>query len=401
MSKPPAPLIENAVARRIFLQRHGLSVSPVGAPSLADNIVGLGFVQLDSINTVARAHHMILRARQQSYRQSHLDTYYAGRHLFEHWTHDASVIPMTQFPQWRLKCTRDAELLRKRYKNWRRDGFEAKFDAVLQRISDGGPCSSGDVGEDEERSKGGWWDWHPSKTALEYLWRSGALTVTRREGFRKIYDLTENVIPPEYLNAYLPDDEIIDWACHAALDRLGFATSGEIAKFWDLVTPKEARDWCTAHVQRGDIIEVDIAGTDGAPRRSFCRPALLAEAPPEPTGRIRILSPFDPALRDRHRAERLFGFHYRIEVFVPEPKRRYGYYVFPVLEGARLIGRIDMKSHRDVGQMRVRAFWPEMSVKMGPGRIARLEAEIDRLARFAATPEMVFEPNWLRSPDDG
>lgn len=398
MPKATAPLLDNATARRIFLQRHGLSGSPIGAPALGDIIADLGFVQLDSINTVARAHHMILRARQQSYRQEHLDKYYAGRHLFEHWTHDASVIPMTQFPQWRLKCARDAKTLRSRYKNWRRDGFEAKFDEVLQRISDVGPCSSGDVGQDEERSKGGWWDWHPSKTALEYLWRSGALTVTRREGFRKIYDLTENVIPPEYLNARMEDAEVIDWACGAALDRIGFGTSGEIAAFWDLVTPKEARDWCARQLAAGDLIEVDIGCAGAGPRRSFCRPALLEETPPDPTARIRVLSPFDPALRDRNRAERLFGFHYRIEVFVPEAKRQYGYYVFPVMEGARLIGRIDMKSHRDVGELRVQAFWPEAGIKLGPGRLARLEAELDRMARFAGTPETVFATDWIREP---
>ena len=116
-----------------------------------------------------------------------------------------------------------------------------------------------------------------------------------------------------------------------------------------------------------------------------------------PPARLRVLSPFDPALRDRARAERLFGFHYRIEVFVPEAQRRFGYYVFPLLEGARLVGRIDMKAWRDTGALRVRALWPEQGVPFGKGRIARLEAELDRIARFAGCDRVAFEDGWQRA----
>jgi uncharacterized protein len=118
----------------------------------------------------------------------------------------------------------------------------------------------------------------------------------------------------------------------------------------------------------------------------------------EPPARLRILSPFDPALRDRQRAERLFGFHYRIEVFVPEAKRRYGYYVFPVLEGARIIGRIDMKAFRERGTLQVRAVWPERGITFGPRRRARLEAELDRMARFSGCDRVGFDGGWLRDP---
>ena len=109
-----------------------------------------------------------------------------------------------------------------------------------------------------------------------------------------------------------------------------------------------------------------------------------------------MLSPFDPALRDRKRAERLFNFHYRIEVFVPEPKRIYGYYVFPLLEGDTLIGRIDMKCDRAAGDLNVKAFWPEAGVKMGSGRVKRLETELDRVARFAGVGEVIYAKDWLR-----
>lgn len=395
------PLIANRAARRIFLDRHALAEPPAGAArgaALCEVIERLGFVQVDSINTVARAHDMILFARRNAYRPAHLGPpLERHRAMFEHWTHDAAVIPVAYFPHWRLRFDRDRERLRARWRDWRRDGFEQKFDEVLAHISDGGPVCSAEVGADEARSSGGWWDWHPSKTALEYLWRTGALSVTRREGFRKYYDLTERVIPEAARNVRPDTDETVDWACAAALDRLGFATSGEIAAFWDLVTPAEAKDWCARALAQGRVIEVDIAPAQGGkPRRCFAWPGLpdarLQDVPP----RVRILSPFDPALRDRKRAERLFGFHYRIEIFVPEPKRVYGYYVFPVMEGDRLIGRIDMKAERDSGRLAVRAFWPEAGVQVGAGRKARLQAELERVARFAGSDDIAFAPDWLR-----
>jgi len=396
-------VIKNSRARRIFLELHGLSDAPIG-PGKGGDLQGviddLGFVQLDSVNTFARAHDLILWSRRQQYRPQNLSNLLArDRGVFEHWTHDASAISIQHFAHWRLKFARDAARLESRWADWRRGDFKEKIDAVLRRIADHGCCTSGDVGEGEERGKGGWWDWHPSKTALEYLWRSGELSVLRRDGFRKVYDLTERVIPAERLNARFSSEETIDWACGAALDKLGFATSGEIAAFWDIVTPDEAKRWCAAALSEGRVIAVDIEGVDGKLRRSFARPDLPDQEPVEPSQRVRILSPFDPALRDRKRAERLFGFHYRIEIFVPAPKRKYGYYVFPVLEGDRLIGRIDMKALKADDRLTVTAFWPERGVQMGAGRLARLHAELGRAARFAGCAEVVLADGWVRGAE--
>ncbi len=393
------PLIPNARARRIFLDAHALAEPPAGPAkggALCDLIGRLGFVQVDSINTVARAHDMILYSRRPAYRPGGMrPPLERHRALFEHWTHDASIIPAEFFPHWRLRFARDRTLLAARWKNWRRDGFEEKFDEVLHRISDGGPVCSAEVGGDEARSGGGWWDWHPSKTALEYLWRIGDLMVTRREGFRKYYDLTERVMPGDLVERRPEEEETIDWACSSALQRLGFASSGEVAAFWDLITPAEARDWCSRALAAGRIIEIDIASVDGGIRRCFSFPGLEDHEPPDPPSRVRILSPFDPALRDRNRAERLFGFRYRIEIFVPAAKRQYGYYVFPVLEGDRLIGRIDMKCDRAAETLNIRAFWPEAA--MGKGRLARLLAELERAARFADANAIEFAPDWQRT----
>ncbi len=399
------PRLDNRDARRLFLHRHALAEQPTGpsrGAALHDLIERLGFVQVDSINTVERAHHMILFARRQNYRPKNLKPLLErDRSLFEHWTHDASIIPMGFFPHWQMRFERSAERLRHRWHNWHGEGFADKFDEVLERVRDHGAVMSSEVGEQEQRSGGGWWEWHPSKTALEFLWRTGALSVCRRDGFFKVYDLTERVVPAEHRDVRPDADETVDWACNAALDRLGFATSGEIAAFWETVTPAEAKSWCADALRRGELIEIEVENADGSrPRRCFARPDVFddAERAPEPPGRIRILSPFDPALRDRKRAERLFDFNYRIEVFVPAHKRQYGYYVFPVLEGDRLVGRVDMKCERDSGILRVKAYWPEAKSALGKGRRERLETAIDRLARFAGSERVVFEEDWERTP---
>lgn len=392
------PVLTNRAARAIFLDRHGLAERPVGpgkGADLADVLDRLGFVQLDSVNTFARAHDLILHARRPRYRPQALELALSrDRAVFEHWTHDAAAIPMVAYPHWKLRFARDRALLQRQWSAWRRGDFASQIEQVHRHIADHGASGSRDVGRDEAKGSGGWWDWHPSKTALEFLWRSGELAVSRREGFRKVYDLTERVIP-DAVRLPTPDpEETLDWLCAGALDRLGFATSGEISAFWATATPAEAKAWCSRAASRGAIVEVDVQGVDGKRRRSFARPDLLDTAPPPVYGGLRILSPFDPALRDRARAERLFGFTYRIEIFVPAPRRRYGYYVFPVLEGDRLIGRIDMK--RDGAVLAVRAFWPDSRVRMGKSRKAALLACLERAATFGGCTSLTFENGWLR-----
>jgi len=254
---------------------------------------------------------------------------------------------------------------------------------MLEKVGQAGPSMSRDFVTAKKKKGTGWWDWHPEKTALEFHWRTGNLAISGRKGFQKIYDLSENVIPDTHRSEQVSEAGFIDWACHAALTRLGVATSGEIAAFWALVTAKEAAAWCRDHLATGDLIEVLVEPSDGGkPGKALAYPNLPDEIDdlPEPPDRVRVLSPFDPLIRDRKRCQRLFGFEYRIEVFVPEAKRKYGYYVFPILEGQRFIGRIDMKNIKD--ELIVTGLWLEPGIKMGKGRKAALDAELNRQRRF-------------------
>lgn len=393
-------VLPNPLARRLFLHNHALGglarSSTTSAPEMVRRI---GFVQVDSIATVERAHHMILHSRLPRYRPGDLKLpLEQDRTLWEHWTHDASILPIETFPYWKHRFAQDAERLHRNWRRWFREGYEAQFDRILSHVAAHGPVKAAEVSEGERRGSGGWWDWHPSKTALEWLWRTGQLAITRRDGFQKVYDLTERVIPPAVRATEVPFDAKVEWACATALDHLGFATPAELQAFWNAIPRGAVSEWIKAALARGDLAGIMVEGADGSLKRAFARPGVVSAAaalPPAP-GRLRVLSPFDPVLRDRARADHLFGFFYRIEVFVPEPKRRWGYYVFPVLEGDRLIGRLDAKAFKTEGALRLRAFWPEPGIRLTKARSAALEAELARLAGFAGCDRVEFLPGWQR-----
>ena len=386
------PSIPAAVARRLLLGGQGLLDDPrrrVTADALYDTIERMGFVQIDSINVVERAHHLTLAARLQSYRPALLDRLLErDRRLFEHWTHDASAIPTVWYPHWHHRFERYRQRVLE-HPWWReRVGDDpARVAAhVLERIRAEGPVMAKDF--EDERPEGTdktWWGWKPQKAVLEYLWRIGKLAIARRVNFHKVYDLTERVLPDAHAKPLPTDEEHVEWACRSALERLGVASADEIAGFWRAVSLEEARAWGEREATAGTIVPVQVEALDGSrPRSSWAVPdweARAAALPPAPP-RIRLLSPFDPILRDRKRTLRLFGFDYRFEAFVPAPQRQYGYYVLPILEGERLIGRLDPKLYRDRGVLEIRKVWWEPKVRESQGRRAALEAAAERLARL-------------------
>ncbi len=390
------PILPNRDARKLFLARHGLLAPPRTQP-LGAILDALGFVQVDSVLTLARAHDLILWSRSPGYRPGGVLHHVRARGAFEHWTHDASVLPLAAWPHWRHRFQRDRERLDRRWDDWQGPDFRHHLDRTLRHVSDNGGTLSSDLAEGP-RGEPGWWNWHPGKVALEYLWRVGELSVSHREGFQKVYDLTERVIPEPIRSTAPALEETTAWAATAALDRLGFATPREIAAFWDLLSPGEAQAWARDALARREVEEIAVEAADGTLRRSLARPGTLAEAAslPDPSDRLRLLSPFDPALRDRARAERLFGFRYRIEIFVPAPRRTFGYYVFPLLEGTSLVARTEVVAQD--GTLTLRALWPEPGLRWGRGRSARLMAELERAARFTGATRIDLAEGWLRGP---
>lgn len=398
-----SPLVVDARrARRLLLHLQGLGDDPrrrPGPEELSALIERMGFVQLDSILTVERAHHLTLFSRHRGYRRADLDLLFAEqRRLFEHWTHDASLIPIHRYGHWRRRFARMAEGLRRDAWFAERIGPDAgrTVAAVLAHVRASGETLARDLADDGERGRSQpWWGWRPAKAALEYLWRSGRLAVARRENFQKVYDLAERVIPERHRLAWPDDEAHRQWACASALDRLGIATAGEIAAFWEAVPVAEARAWTAAAARAGRVQEVLVAAADGGRQRPAFAWADLEDrldrlrAPP---AGLRFLSPFDPVLRDRRRALRLFAFDYRFEAFVPARQRRWGHYVLPMLQGDRPVGRAAMKFHRREGVLAVEGLWWEKGLKAGPARLRALAGALERLRRFLGAERVAGGP---------
>lgn len=375
--------ISNRDARRLLIDALGLSSSPVGKLDLSTLIGKLGFVQLDAIQVVSRAHHHIIWSRNQNYRERMLDAYMARERLgFEHFTHDASLIPMAYYPMW----TRQFRRLEAKVRSWGwHDGVPGERDrkSIRDRIANEGPLSTRSFSSQAagERKT---WGRPPHKRALEYMWYAGELATSHRDNFTKYYDLAERVIPAAYREASVSDRDQVDWLCRNAIERLVFGTAGEIQRFWDAVDNHEAKAWL--HDEKARLTPVEIEDADGNWITAFAQESVEARlaAAPRPTKRLRILNPFDPLVRDRTRLERLFGFHYRVEMFVPAAKRRWGYYVYPLLEGDRFVGRLEVKADRKSGRLVVSRLWPERAVTWSSARYVKLEAELARLAKLAA-----------------
>ncbi len=369
--------IGNRAARRLWLHANGLADAPGGPVDVMGTIRQLGFVQIDTIRNVTRAHHHILWSRNRNYRERQLWPLLKNRQLFEHFTHDASLIPMEVLPYWQRQFRRlGAKVSRS---DWYRSGLgQEEVRRIRDRIAQEGPLSTHAFDTKAESRE--MWARPPHKKALDQMWYAGELATCHRENFVKFYDLGERVFPAELRQC--PGEEMAaDWLCDAAFDRLGMATGGEVQRFWEAMTAPEAKAWS----ERRQLVPLEVESADGTWRQAWGVADIEARlaAAESVSSHLRLLNPFDPAIRDRIRLERLFGFAYRNEMFVPKDQRIWGYYVYPLLEGERFVGRLELKADRAAGWMQVTGFWPEPRVKWTAQRLAKLERELERFARLA------------------
>jgi len=388
------PTISTASVR-LFLGAQGMLADAGrsagrGAPQKV--IEQMGFVQLDSINAVERAHHLILASRLDAYRrEDFVHLLEQDRSLFEHWTHCASAIPTKWFAHWKPRFARAREYIRKN-PNWQRylgERPDEVVDRVRRRIAQEGPLRSQDFEHNRGGRPPGWHRWRPPKAALEFLWFTGELMITHRENFQKVYDLTERVLPAHHELPSPTEAEQVEWACRTAFERLVIATPKEIARFWKAVTAAQTRRWCQDATRTGRLVPVFIRSSNGPEQRpSFA----LADWErrlgrlPDPPERMRLLCPFDPVVG----LGRRLGFDYRFEVFAPEAKREYGYYVMPILEGERLVGRVDPQFQRDRGVLAIRRVYWEPNVTVTRARCRKLEEAAIRLARFIGAERVAW-----------
>ncbi len=393
--------LSNKQARAVILSLQGLMRPPdveLSYDDLLELIIQLGFVQVDSIRWVERAQHMTLFARNQNYRPVQLAHLIENKKdLFEGWTHDASIIPSVFYPYWQHRFERHKENIEAKFQRWQGEECLSQCDELINRIKQNGGIRSRDLDRDQKQQSSApkeMWQWHDGKAALEFLWRTGKLAIIKREGFQKVYDLSNRAIKKKDFNKQVSDQEFIDWVCNSALERLGFGSVRDIAKYWDVLSISEVKQWLEGR-GKGKVIEVQVTGVGGAQPETkllFGRKDLskLVAALEQPLKRLRILSPFDPVIRDRKRLEWLFGFEYRIEIYVPEAKRKWGYYVFPILEGDQLIGRIDMRAKRKEGILEIKRVWLQDGVSMSKARFTRLNAELKRQSQLCGMAKIVW-----------
>ncbi len=336
-----------------------------------DTIRRLSCVQLDSITAVERSHRITLASRVGDYSRETVSRLLGQGRIFEYWAHEACLIPVEEWPLFRLRMTR--------HHPWRGDvttDHPELAQEVLAAIRDRGPLASRDF---EGKGGGGMWNWKPAKQVLESLWNSGEIVIAGRvSGFQRLYDLAERVIPKDVLDAPVPDAETRDRELTLrAIRARGALTEAGVVEHWRF---------------RGGVARVrppiDSLVADGLVERLRVEDSeadvLVAAGsdldPPRPTAAV-LLSPFDNLLWDRPFARRVLGFDHLIEVYKPAPQRQFGYYVLPLLWRDRIVGRADLKSDRADGALLVKAFHVEQGVRRSAALDDAFERALDRLRR--------------------
>lgn len=364
-------------ARRVAIAATGLgsarpTAARIGLPHLRKVVQTVGVVQLDSVNAVARAHELLFFSRVGPYDKAVLhDLVYRKRELYEGWLHVASLIPIEWWPM--LAWRRDGASVHDAWKANRKQNAKL-WDEVLDLLRERGALAAADL--DHLGPKGGsWWGWSKGKNVLEGLFIYGEVAATTRRGaFERVYDLTERVIPPPVLAAPpVPEAESRRLLVLDAVRALGVGTMGDIADYYrQKKTP--VKQTIADLVADGSLQRVDV---EGWTEPAYALPSMTVPRRGCPDGRL--VSPFDPLVWYRPRNVRLFDFEYAIEIYVPEPKRRFGYYVLPFLQGDRIVARVDVRSDRKAGVLRVPAAFAEDGATVD---VAGLAAELRLLAQW-------------------
>jgi uncharacterized protein YcaQ len=340
----------------------------------------IDLIQIDSVNVVARAHRLTLFARLGPYDPGLIARAFGRRELFEYWGHEASLIPISDWPLYRHRMETMGTWRRYRKLFEEHPGY---VDSVLDEIRERGPLSAGDLADPGDRL-GPWWGWSNGKAALEWLFSRGEVTVAERRNFTRYYDLPERVIPPEVLAEPVPTEEEAHRALVLKAARsLGVATARDLADY-HRIDIKRARRVVDDLAGSGELERVEVEGWE---HDGFIAPGALV---PRSSAARTLLGPFDSLIWNRDRVERLWGFRYRIEIYVPAAERVHGYYVLPFLLGDDLAARVDLKADRQAGVLRVRASYLEEG--RDRTRVAReLADELADLTRWLGLGGIVVE----------
>jgi uncharacterized protein YcaQ len=390
------PVFSRRAIAALFIARQHLD-RPLGrrltAASLSRFAEDAGGIQLDSINVIARAHHLTLWSRFGPYDRLVLERLtYRRRLLFEYWAHAACLIPVAHFGPWR-RAMLDYSLESRSWGRWLRKN-RGVLRRVEEAIRDGGPLGNSDfarppASNGRRPAQAGWWNWKPTTHALDYLWMSGRTLVHSRRHFQKRFDLAERVLPQALTVQPLSREDFRRWHVRRSLHAMGAATEADLRMYLSFprIELDDRRETLRGLLAAGEIAEIAV-------ENGTARWYALAEDLPElaQAGRRRIaargtalLSPFDSFLWHRERTRRLFGFDYRIEVYTPGHERVHGYYSLPIFHDGQLIGRLDPKIHREARRLEVRGVHFESWFATGAPPPAASWGALDREAGLAGT----------------
>ncbi len=391
-------------ARQLAIQAQLLQTRrtlPQGKEAIAETIDKLGYIQIDTIATIKRSHHHTLWTRCPDYNEDWLHELQAvDRRIFEYWGHAMSYLPMADYRY----CLPRMGNFHNPTGKWARHRLETcghLMEPVLQRIRGEGPLSSKDFENTSGRKAGTWWDWKPAKFALELLFWRGDLMITKRRNFQKIYDLTERVLPEDIDTTMPSDEELGQFFVRHALSALGVAEEKEIVNFMqpdagrdsDLVAAEKTvvLNSLSDLIETGEIIPVKIEDKENGNLYAQTQ-AIETYAETDPmSDQVFLLSPFDNLIIGRERTRRLFNFDYSLECYLPVHKRKYGYFVLPVLSGNRLVGRFDPKADRKTQTLVVHNLVFEEEIKTFDELLPDLGAKLADFVRFNDCKKVLFQ----------
>ncbi len=383
----PRVHISNSEARRLALAAQGFAEarpqSEATGWDIRRVISRVGLLQIDSVNVLERAHYLPAFSRLGPYRRELLDraSARAPRRLFEYWGHEASLLPVElhRLLRWRMQ--------RAHTDSWggmqriKRENPQL-VERVLAEVRERGPIAASELSEKRPRRSGPWWDWSDAKRAIEWLFWSGEVTAARRRRFERLYDLPERVLPRAALEAPTPADadaqrELVRIAARS----LGVAAERDLRDYFRLPAA-DTKPRIAELVEAGELTPVEVEGWGRTPGY-LTRGARI----PRTVDAAALIGPFDSLLWERSRVLRVFGFRFRLEIYVPAPKRRHGYYVLPFLLGDRLVARVDLKADRAAGVLRARAVHLEPGSP--PHATEALDAELELMAAWLGLSAVV------------
>lgn len=398
-------------ARLLHLAAQDLLARPSRRARKADvlaAIVRMRVLQIDTINVVARSPYLVLFSRLGAYRKEWLEEWLAEGAIFECWAHEASFAPTADYALHRRHGEgRDGHWSMKHARRMRREHAEA-MDRLLAHVREQGAVKAADFERGDGAGGGGWWGWKNEKRWLEALFALGELMIARRENFQRVYDLGERVRAAAQVNGHASSPAEVTEAqmrrefTLGAVRALGVTQARWINDYFRSGRKLKDAD-LDSFVEAGDLLRVAVEGWKHSGYVHPDRAGVLASAA---AGRLRatrttLLSPFDPVVWDRERVAAMFGFDYRIECYTPAPKRKYGYYVLPILHRGRLVGRLDAKAHRADGVFEIKALYLEDGVTPDATLAAALAGAIGECAHWHATPQVALgrcEPKAFARP---